>query len=417
MSWPLFYSVVAGFLVALFAIISLPWLRSRDQNRVDQVRNAQIVKQRLKELEREVSEGLISEDDKTLAVTELKLALVDESGNGETGSVMNSKTPLLVGLLLAFGIGGWVYYQANHIGEVKQLVDATQSVEQLSAKLVGVVDGNSEISPQELQSLTLAIRQRLRDTPEDEQAWLNLGRLYMSIGFSEQSIASFKRAFELAPEQPTIRLSYAQALMLSGTEENLQRAERLLTFELEQQPANDNIRLMLTVIATQLGKLEAAESYFEQIKGRMNPDAPMYQTIVSSIQELRQQQGIVEVDSEAPQTGFTVTIELAAKLMSKVPNEGFIFVFAQDAESPMKLPAAVVKLPLQSLPVTVNLTQANAMMPNFTIEQLEKTTLVARISADEDVATRGGELQGSLTENVVMGRMVAARIMIDKEIE
>lgn len=417
MSWPLFYAVVAGFLITLVGIISIPWLGSRNQKQVDQLRNAQIVKQRLEELEREASEGLISDDDKHQAITELKLALIEESTEPESGSVTHSRLALTVGLALALGAGGIVYYNGNHLSEVRQLVEATESVEALSAKLLGVVEGQSDITPEELQSLTLAIRQRLRDTPEDEQAWLNLGRLYMSIGFSEQAVASFKRAFELAPDDPSMRLNYAQALMLSGTEENLQRSARMLTFELEQQPANDNIALMLTVVMTELGDLDNAERYFTRIKDKMSPDTPMFQTLSTRIQALRQQQGAEDVLNDEPQTGFIVTVDVDATLASKLPKTGFLFVFAQDATSNMKMPAAVIKMPLQALPVTVNLTEKNAMMPSFTLNQLEQTNLIARISLDENVEPQLGELQGSTLENVLKGQQVTSTILIDKEIE
>lgn len=417
MSWPLFYTVVVAFFVAMFTIISLPWLRGRNQKSIDQIRNAQIVKQRLEELEREATEGLISEKDKQQAVTELKLALVEESHISVSSKPTRSYIPLSLGLILALGIGGVVYYNGNHISEVKQLVDATESVEALSAKLIGVVEGQSDISPAELQSLTLAIRQRLRDTPNDEQAWLNLGRLYMSIGFSEQSIESFKRAFELAPENPSMRLSYAQALMLSGTDENLQRSQRMLEFELEQQPENDNIKLMLTVVTSQLGDLGNAERYFSLIRDKMSPDTQMYQTLVARLQELRQQQGISESEQGEQQTGFKVTVNVDEAIKEKLPEQGFLFVFAQDAKSSMKMPAAVIKLPLQALPITVSLTEDNAMMPNFTLNQLEQTNLVARVSLDENVETAMGELQGSTLENVIKGQVVISNILINKEIQ
>ena len=72
MSWPLFYFVVVGLVIALILVVSLPWIRVRNQNPIDQLRNAQIVKQRLVELEREADEGLISEADKQQAIDELK---------------------------------------------------------------------------------------------------------------------------------------------------------------------------------------------------------------------------------------------------------------------------------------------------------------------------------------------------------
>ena len=79
MSWAEFYVVVSGLITFVLLIIAFPWLRKKSHAKQDSLSNTQIVKQRLTELDREVSEGLISESDKQQAVDELKLALVDLS--------------------------------------------------------------------------------------------------------------------------------------------------------------------------------------------------------------------------------------------------------------------------------------------------------------------------------------------------
>ncbi|WP_100642257.1 c-type cytochrome biogenesis protein CcmI [Alteromonas facilis] len=429
MSWTLFYIVIVVFVAAIVVTVSLPWLRKRDQRAVDQLRNAQIVKQRLGEIEKEYHEGLISEDDKQQAITELKLALVDEAGNDSIDESVakpsSTKLAIIVGLLIALSIGGTVYYRANHLHEVQTLVSATQSIGELSDKLIAVANDQADISPQELQLLALAIRQRLRDTPKDDQAWLNLGRLYMSMGFSEQSIESFERAFTLAPEDVNTRLSFAQALMLSGTDEHLRRSERLLAFELTQQPQNDNIRLMLTVVNAQLGKAEEAQAYFDTIKDKMSPSSEMYQSLVARLAELSGNPSIPIVAEEASAqtqdetnlTGFNVAVSITSELLAKVPENAFLFVFAQDAGSAMRMPAAVVKLPLASLPVNVTLTEQNAMMPNFTLNQIERARLIARISKDENVEAVKGELQGMTEIPTTTGQVVNVEVMINQEIE
>lgn len=420
MTWPLFYVVVAGLVAAMVLTICTPWIKARNQRYSDQLRNAQIVKQRLLELEREVAEGLISESDKEQAVTELKLALVEEAHVQSNEQNSTSSTALIVGLVISLGIAIPVYYHANHITEVQRLVAATNSVAELSEKLIAVMNDNAEITPEELQSLALAIRQRLRDTPNDEQAWLNLGRLYMSIGFSEQSVQSFERAFQLTPESANVRLSFAQALMLSGTDENLRRSRGLLLFELEQQPQNDNLLLMATVVSAQLGNLAEAEELFAKIKDKMSPSSSMYQTIVARLAELRGFTAVNESESQVNQTGitgFSITVAVSEELHTKLPASGYLFVFAQDAGSQMQVPAAVVKIPLPELPITVNLTTENAMLPTFTLAQVQQARLVARISLDGDVSAVRGELEGMTEMQVASGLLSSATITIDQEIK
>ena len=91
-------------------------------------------------------------------------------------------------------------------------------------------------------------------------------------------------------------------------------------------------------------------------------------------------------------------------------------MFAQDALSENRMPAAVVKMPLPSFPVTVTLTGDNAMIPGYSLAQLQRARLTARISVDEDVAPAPGELQGQLTEEIGQGEMISRELIIDKEL-
>lgn len=421
MSWPLFYLVVAGLVIALVVVVSLPWIRVRNQRAIDQLRNAQIVKQRLAELEREAEEGLISQTDKQQAIEELKIALVDETNRDSGQQSTRSHWALITGVAIALAVAVPVYYRANHIAEVKQLATATESVAELSEKLIAVANGEAQITPEEMQLLTLAIRQRLRDTPDDQQAWLNLGRLYLGIGFSEQSVQSFEKAFQLAPEDPSTRLNYAQSLMLSGTDENLQQAKRLLAFELEQQPDNDNVILMLTVVTAQLGELQVAENYFAQIATKLSPESQMFQTIVARLDELRgrpsSQFAQPQSETEATLTGFDVMVDIDEGLQDKLPTQGFLFVFAQDANSQMRMPAAVVKLPLAQLPTSVRLTEQNAMLADYNLLSIERARLIARISEDENVEAVIGELQGMTEIAVKSGHIEQVSIILNQEIQ
>lgn len=416
MSWSFFYLIVAGLITAMVLTISVPWLRSRNQKRTDQLRNAQIVKQRLAELEREASEGLISEEDKASAITELKIALVDEANTEQQAANKNATLGLAFGLVLALGVAIPVYWHANHLDEVEQLVLATESVGELSEKLIAVMNGQADITPEELQSLALAIRQRLRNTPDDEQAWLNLGRLYLSIGFAEQSTQSFEKAFSLAPEDPRVRLNFAQALMLSGTDEHLQRSKRLLEFEREQQPGNDNVLLMLTVVTAQLGEGTEAAAYFEQIKPRLSPQSDMYQSLTARLAEL----GVAESSQSAvPEnvTGFEVTISMGSALQAQAPTEGWLFLFAQDALSEQRMPAAVIKTPIETFPVTLRLTAEDAMLDTFTLNSIQRANIVARLSMDEDVGASSGELQGVTEMSVTPGQVISTAVTIEQVIE
>ena len=436
MSWSEFYIIVSGLITLVLLIVAFPWLRNKSHAKQDSLSNTQIVKQRLAELDREVQEGLISEHDKRQAVDELKLALVDESAfqSHKTG---NAKLPLAIGAVLAIACGVVVYAQVNQMGRVTQASQAIEALPELSQQLAS---GNANnLTQQDIASLALAIRQRLREEPEDDTGWMYFGRLMLSIGQEVQAIEAIDKAVSLAPSNSANRITLAQALMTTGDVNNLERAQSILLGLLNDNPANDNLALMMAVVSAQLGDLENTQRFYKQVEGKLPADSDMAQRLVARIKELQGntsemvalQNTAAEItdttiaqnasseaqnDSSKAQTGFNITVNLSDDAYTKAPKDGFLIVFAQDANSDNKMPAAVVKLPIDDFPVSVTLTTENAMMPQFTLATLSDVVVTARLSKDGNVAVSKGEWQGSVSASVTANEISSLSVIIDKEL-
>ena len=443
MSWSEFYIIVSGLITLVLLIVAFPWLRNKNHAKQDSLSNTQIVKQRLAELDREVQEGLISEHDKRQAVDELKLALVDESAfqSHKTG---NAKLPLAIGAVLAIACGVIVYAQVNQMGRVAQAAQAIEALPELSQQLAS---GNANnLTQQDIASLALAIRQRLREEPEDDTGWMYFGRLMLSIGQEVQAIEAIDKAVSLAPSNSANRITLAQALMTTGDVNNLERAQSILLGLLNDNPANDNLALMMAVVSAQLGDLENTQRFYKQVEGKLPADSDMAQRLVARIKELQGNASVMaalqntaaeitdtstaqnasseaknasseaQSDSSEAQTGFNITVNLSDDAYIKAPKDGFLIVFAQDANSDNKMPAAVVKLAIDDFPVSVTLTTENAMMPQFTLATLSDVMVTARLSKDGNVAVSKGEWQGSVSASVTANEISSLSVIIDKEL-
>ena len=428
MSWSEFYIIVSGLITLVLLIIAFPWLRSKNHAKQDSLSNTQIVKQRLVELEREVQEGLISEHDKRQAVDELKLALVDESAF-ESHKTGNAKLPLAIGGVLALVCGIVVYAQVNQVGRVAKAQQAIDALPELSQQLAS---GNANnLTQEDIASLALAIRQRLREEPQDDTGWMYFGRLMLSIGQEVQAIEAIDKAVSLSPSNSANRITLAQALMTTGDVNNLERAQSILLSLLQDTPQNDNLALMMAVVSAQLGDLDNTRRFYQQVEGKLPSDSDMAQRLSARIKELEgnssemvllqtagtvQKQPSVNNDGNAIETGFDVTVSLSKEADANAPKAGFLIVFAQDANSDNKMPAAVVKLPIEDFPISVSLTTDNAMMPQFTLATLSEVVITARLSKDGNVAVSEGEWQGSTEATVVANELSSLSVIINKEL-
>lgn len=441
MSWSEFYLIVSGLITLVLLIIAFPFLRNKNHAKRDSLSNTQIIRQRLIELEREVKEGLISEIDKRQAVDELKIALVDESAftAKKTGT---APLVLIVGGLIALICGAVVYSQVNQMSQVKRSTDAIAALPQLSQQLA---NGNANsLTQQDIADLALAIRQRLRDDPSDDTGWMYLGRLMLSIGQEVQAIEAIDRATVLAPANSGHKITLAQALMTTGDVNNLQRAQAILNGLLANTPDNDNLALMMAVVSAQVGDLAQTKRYYAQVKDKLPNGSDMQQRLTVRIAELEARasdmaqltgstDGSTDGNMLAPgessnmpdtalsepskvKTGFTINVELSEEAKVKAPKEGFLIVFAQDALSENRMPAAVVKMPIGAMPAVVTLSNKNAMMPQYTIGSLSDITITARLSIDGDVSISSGEWQGSTSAQVKQGQKPELTVIINKEL-
>jgi len=433
MSWSEFYFIVSGLITLVLLIIAFPFLRNKNHAKRDSLSNTQIIKQRLVELEREVKEGLISEIDKRQAVDELKIALVDESAftAKKTGT---APLVLIVGGIIALICGGVVYSQVNQMSQVKRLTDDIAALPQLSQQLAS---GNANsLTQQDIADLALAIRQRLRDDPSDDTGWMYLGRLMLSIGQEVQAIEAIERATVLAPANSGHKITLAQALMTTGDVNNLQRAQGILNGLLADTPDNDNLALMMAVVSAQVGDLTQTKRYYAQVKEKLPNGSDMQQRLTARIAELERRASDMAqltggsaddgTDSNMSdtalseplevKTGFTIKVKLSEEAKVKAPKEGFLIVFAQDALSENRMPAAVVKMPIGVMPASVTLSDKNAMMPQYNLSSLADITITARLSNDGDVSISPGEWQGSTSAQVKQGQMPELTVIINKEL-
>lgn len=413
MSWLEFGFCVAALVAVLFVLIALPWFRKNGEQENVSSANVSVVKQRLVELEREVSEGLLTEQDMRQASDEIKVALVDEA-QPDASDTKSGALVLFCGALVALVVGGWAYSQANNLNRLQATQEAIDALPGLSTKLA---QGNGEnFTPKDFQQLTLAIRKRLQMEPEDGQGWMYLGRIWMALDQQDQAFAAYEKAIHYAPGDSNVRTNYARALMASDDKGRLQSARQLLSALLKDEPDNSNLVLMLAVVAGRLGDEAVLAANLSKLDGLLPADNPLMVQLQSRLMQLRGQTVESGTTAQQQNTGFNIEISISEELTAKLPENGFLFVFAQDAKTGNRMPAAVIRMPLVSLPATVTLTQENAMTPNYSLAQLSEVKLLARISSDQEAPAVAGDLEGVINSEVVQGNILDTAIVINKEI-
>ena len=418
----LFYLGAALSVVICLLFIVYPWLTKSPDDSVSTLTNKSLIKQRLTELHTEQQQGLLSDTDRELSENELKLALLDEIKTTESGEA-NVGIPILLAALLSVSVGIGVYLHANQIQGVDQWQIAQQQTSELGQRLLR---GDEKLDLKDLQSFALGLRTKLLDTPEDATGWMLLGRVSGALNRVDSAIQAFEKSLKFDPNNVGTLSSYAQALLMTGQDEQVLQAKNVLLRILSLEPDNTNAMGVLAIAASELGDKELALENWQRLVAFIPQTDPNYGAVNQRILQLQTELGeagqqLVQIPSQptAEDLGSTrvlITINISEDLQNKLPKDGFLFVFAQETSGQVRMPAAVVKMPLGEFPIVVELSDKNAMMPNYTLSQLQQAKLVARVSVDENVAQAAGEFQGEWIATLSKNEMTQEIITIDREL-
>lgn len=418
-----FYIGAALCILLALGIVTFPWWRKSHKQAQKTLSNQNVVKQRLNELALEQKQGLLSDDDLSLAEKELKLALLDElpEVREKTTSV---GVAMLLGGILALSVGVGVYFYSNQIKLIDQWLVAQEQTSELGQR---ILQGDESLELQDMQTFALGLRTKLIDTPDDAVGWMLLGRVSGAINRLDSAIQAFEKSLKQDPNNTGTLASYAQALLMTGQELQVLQAKRALLHILSLEPDNTNAMGVLAITASELGDKSLALENWQRLLAFIPNTDPNYNAVNQRIAELKMelavpqdaktasaQQDKAESTTVDEVTRVSVTVKVADELISQLPSAGFLFVFAQEASGKVRMPAAVVKMPLGEFPVVVELSNANAMMPNYTLSQLQEARLVARVSIDENVAQSPGEFQGEWLATLSMGNPTQETITIDR---
>ncbi|HET8816507.1 MAG TPA: c-type cytochrome biogenesis protein CcmI [Pseudidiomarina sp.] len=384
MSYYLWIAAAGTGLVGAFWLL-LSGRRQQEQQRTRLQVNRELYEQRKQEIASEQADGLLTESAARQARVDLDRRFVAE--NSELEQVediqmgqsiwLPASVVLVLSLVLYAVFGGWQQQQ--------QADQAIAALPELGRQVLS--DSAAQTTPEELQTFALGLRQKLAVAPDDPVAWLVYGRVMTAMQQTEQAINAYEKSFQLNPDRAATLLSYAQLLLQTGDDEYLRRAAQLLARLLEQDPTNTEGLSLLGFVAFQRQDWAEAASAWRLLAQQLPAESEQAQAVQQAIADAEQRQAAADLE-------LTVTVTVAAALREQIPKDATLFVYVRDPQGP-PMPAAVVRQPLESWPVTVTLSDANAMLPDIRLSTLNQWQVMARISSDEQIDSQPGDFDAT----------------------
>lgn len=216
--------------------------------------------------------------------------------------------------------------------------------------------------------------------------WLS-GRLALELGDGENAREAFEKAMTLTDKPELLRVPYAQALAMSGEELG---AENIIKQELAKDPNNLEAWRVFALMAMQQNNLSGAVARWEQILKRATPESRYYA-------EGEYWTGLIEQrlaeDDQPAVTGPRYQVEVNTSANTPYHPGAVLFVYAMDAAG-ADVPLVAQRIENPVFPLTLTLSNSDAMRPNVNMNGHEQVIIKARLAPSGNVTDKAGAWEG-----------------------
>lgn len=380
------FIVIAGFMLCIAAAcMVVPLWRGHAASRPSYetaYRSAHA--NQMAELERDLAAGRLATSDHAAALRdldrELTASLGDKTEARPSGAVAPRSRIMAVAtglvLVISMAVGYW------------QLGNWRVAVEGIPAATAHHMD-----------AMVAQLSRQLHTTDQsDLQGWIMLGHAYVLMDRYNEAVEALDRARKLSGDSdPDLLASYAEALALANPDQFMQKAAPLFEKVLQEDPNNVRALWYGGLAAIHRGDKKLAVQRWRLLLAQNLP--PQYQAVVK---EAIEDGGGVDTTTAPPQvevTTINIQVTLDSKLRNQVSPEESVFVYAEPAGSHDGPPLAVRRFQVRELPLSMTLSDKDAMVPGRNISNYAHIALTARISRTGSPIPQNGDFEGKTIWN------------------
>ena len=363
-----FWLAAGLLLLVALSFLLIPVLRGRRAQREEDrtALNVALYQERVAELQAQQAEGVLdaAQMDSGRAEAARELLADTEGVAAPRVSKLGKPLPLLAaGLVPVLGLGLYLHFgAADKVELTREFAQAPQSMEEMTRRLERAVAAQ----------------------PDSAEGLYFLGRTYMAQDRPADAAKMFERAANLAGRQPELLGQWAQAQYFADGKKWSDKIQALTDEALKADPKEVTSLGLLGIAAFEGERYQQAIDYWNRLLAQLPENDKSREALQGGInratERLEASGGKVAAAPAAKVAALLkVRVDLASELKGKVQPGDSVFIFARAVSGP-PAPLAAKRLTVADLPVTVELGDADAMMPQLKLSNFPEVQLVARIS-------------------------------------
>ncbi|ODJ91172.1 c-type cytochrome biogenesis protein CcmI [Pseudomonas viridiflava] len=360
-----FWMATGLLLLVALGFLLIPVLRGqRAQREEDRTAlNVALYQERLSELQGQQEEGVLSgmqiQSARDEAAREL---LADTEGAEKARTARLGKPWLLLAAVLVPVLGMGTYLQLGASDKVELSREFSQP-------------------PTSLADMTQRLERTVQAQPDSSESLYFLARSYMAQNRPGDAAQMFERAAGLAGRPPELLGQWAQALYFASDKHFTPQVQALTDEALKADPKEVTSLGLLGIAAFETERYQAAVDYWTRLLNVLPAQDPSRSALEGGIARAREnlKTGAKPALAASRAASIKVRVDLAPALKDKVQPRDSVFIFARAVDGP-PAPLAVKRITVAELPAEVELSDADAMMPQLKLSNFPQVQLVARVS-------------------------------------
>ena len=360
-----FWLAAGLLLLVALSFLLIPVLRVRRAQREEDrtALNVALYQERVAELQTQQSEGVLNAAQLDTGRAEAARELLADTEGVEKPreSRLGKPLPLLAAVLVpVLGLGLYLHYGA---------IDKVELTREFAEPPVSLAD------------MTQRLERAAAAQPDSAEGLYFLGRAYMAQDRSADAAKVFERTVALAGRQPELLGQWAQAQYFANNKQWSPQLQALTDEALKLDPKEVTSLGLLGIAAFEGQRYQEAIDYWNRLLALLpekdNSRSALQGGIDRAAEKLKEGGGAVAPIAKT--AVMKVRVDLAADVKARALPTDSVFIFARAVSGP-PAPLAAKRVTVADLPVTVELGDADAMMPQLKLSNFPEVQLVARIS-------------------------------------
>ena len=386
----------ASSLLLISIIVIIRALMNKNNEKINSNQNSiDIYNQKLKEINFDIENHLITKSEANNAIEELEYSLIKDNKNTDIldsklyFSNLKSKKTISIILLLVipvFVISVYSFIGTPNSIEKLVLVSDLKNTKSDSEKLVSV------------EQMLKRVERRLLDDPNNSDDWLMLANSYVVLKRYPEAIRALENLYRLKGDDPSLLFRYADVLAMANSGIFAGKPSELIKKALQLDPQNTMGLWLAGLVAYEEGEVKKAINYWENVLPKLEIGSEEEKNIRKYIEFAKENNNISiqnngSITQEKIEYSLKLSIELSPNFTNINKNKA-VFIYAKPINSPNNMPIIVLRKTVADLPLLVEMNDSMSMLPSNKLSDYKSVQVLARISNSGNAKSEKGDLIG-----------------------